>query len=325
MKHSPKSKPTTLGEALTPTKKPQQARNRVRGSNGVKNSNRVANHDQVRNKNGVRGRNRGWKWALFTLLILARLSVVFVGSFLTLWWVFVSTRTYDPVLLGTLVVLFVLWSLLHLSGVKSTATRPNAASQVPSPSRRKSRGSRQKATRQTRHMLLKGDRQGFMAKLVLSDKTVIIDGSNIYHFGHDHGVGRLALALLAGRLRSEGYRVVCFFDANIHFTLKDHKAIATDAKHTLLSLLEVFELMPDEVFIVPSGQQADRYILECLKYLPVSFAVSNDQYRDYAAQYPSVINSHSWRKGVFISDNELCLRQHSFKDRIGLRNLSSKP
>jgi hypothetical protein len=36
--------------------------------------------------------------------------------------------------------------------------------------------------------LLADDRQGSMRELRLDAKTAIFDGSNVYHFGHDHGL-----------------------------------------------------------------------------------------------------------------------------------------
>jgi hypothetical protein len=59
--------------------------------------------------------------------------------------------------------------------------------------------------------------------------------------------------------------------------------------------------------VVPSRVQADEYILEALKHLPISFAVTNDQFRDYAKKYPTVMKDNLWRKGVVISRNEIKL------------------
>ena len=47
------------------------------------------------------------------------------------------------------------------------------------------------------HTLLANDRNGFMSHLRLDAKTAIIDGSNIYHFGHDNDVGTDIIRLLA--------------------------------------------------------------------------------------------------------------------------------
>jgi hypothetical protein len=163
-----------------------------------------------------------------------------------------------------------------------------------------------------RHGLLRHDRQGFMRDLQLGAKTVIIDGSNIYHFGHEKKVDAQPLGLLAHALRKEGYRIVCFFDANIFFTLIEHGAFAAQERHDVRLLHDIFGLSADEIYVVPSGVQADAFIMESLHQLPISFAVTNDLYRDYAHRYSEVMQSKHWRKGVTLTENEVKLHQHRF-------------
>ncbi|MCV6823045.1 hypothetical protein N9C89_00635 [Halocynthiibacter sp. SDUM655004] len=160
------------------------------------------------------------------------------------------------------------------------------------------------------HFLLRNDRQGFMRELRLDEKTAVFDGSNIYHLGHKHGLDAQPLGEVVDLLRSQGYRIVCFFDANIFYTLGKHGAFSSGTRHSLAMLESIFGLKKNEIYIVPSGVQADKYILECLNYLPISFAVSNDRYRDYAHKYPSVMKDNLWRKGVKISGDEIRLLQH---------------
>ena len=160
------------------------------------------------------------------------------------------------------------------------------------------------------HFLLDNDRQGFMHGLRLDEKAAVIDGSNIYHLGHDNKLDAQPLGEIAHQLRSEGYRVVCFFDANIFHILGEHGAFRRDTRHSVAILEDLFGLMNDEIYVVPSGVQADKYILECLKYMPICFAVTNDRFRDYANQYPTVMKDHLWRKGVAISGSETKLLQH---------------
>lgn len=171
--------------------------------------------------------------------------------------------------------------------------------------------------RKKAHFLIMADRHGFMKDLKLSDKTVVIDGSNIYHFGLDNGVGNKALKSLVNELRSEGYRVVCFFDANIYFTLlKNNEFQKGTQKFSPTLLYNIFDLHVTEIYIVPSGFQADLYIVETLSHLPISFAVTNDRFRDYEASYDFLAKDHSWRKGVQIKDGTLSLQQHAFKEPL---------
>lgn len=160
------------------------------------------------------------------------------------------------------------------------------------------------------HFLLANDRQGFVRGLRLDEKAAVFDGSNIYHLGHDNKMDAQPLGQIVDLLRSEGYRIICFFDANIFHTLCEHGAFPSEQLHSLAMLEDIFGLKADEIYVVPSGVQADRYILECLKYMPISFAVTNDRYRDYQSQYPTVMKDNLWRKGVVISGNDVKLLHH---------------
>lgn len=177
---------------------------------------------------------------------------------------------------------------------------------------------RQTRRRAAPHFLLANDHQGFMSALRLDAKTVVFDGSNILHFGLDNGLGGTALCLIAEQLRAEGYRVVCFFDANIFYTLIENGAIADVGRHDVGTLLRYFGLHSDEIYIVPSGVQADRFILSSLKHLPVSFAVTNDQFRDYGKIYGDVMKGDQWRKGTTIVKNEIRLHRFRFQAPVVL-------
>ncbi|SMX33687.1 hypothetical protein [Octadecabacter ascidiaceicola] len=163
------------------------------------------------------------------------------------------------------------------------------------------------------HFLLSHDQNGFMGALELDAKTAVFDGSNLYHFGVDQGIGTQPVRLIAQQLRREGYRIVSFFDANIFYTLIENGDYPAGQRHEQTGLRNVFGLAADETYIVPSGVQADKYILSSLKHLPVSFAISNDQFRDYAKVYGDLMKGNLWRKSVSIEGHEIRLTQHRFK------------
>lgn len=170
------------------------------------------------------------------------------------------------------------------------------------------------------NILTKHDDQGFMASLNLKTKTAIFDGSNLYHFGLDKNIGALPLGALVSALRSEGYRIVCFFDANIYFTLRDNHAFKHDGRRFSIKILQdVFELKPDEIYVVPKGVQADKFVIESLSHLPVSFAVTNDRFRDYEKDYAFLAANSQWRKGVEIRGHQLKLYQHKFKFPLNMK------
>jgi len=233
-------------------------------------------------------------WLRNTVYTLLNFSLQTAIPVLPLWWFLMRPDMDRDIMLVLLVALIALWLFVYRWRRATKATHPKA------------------------HPLLANDRQGFMRELRLDEKTVILDGSNIYHFGHDNGLDAQPLGEIAHQLRAEGYRIVCFFDANIYYTLNEHGAFLSDQQHSLALLEDIFGLSRDEIYVVPSGAQADKYVLDSLKHLPISFAVTNDQFRDYAENYPTVMKGNQWRKGVVISKNEIKLLQHRLQKPIRL-------
>ena len=233
-------------------------------------------------------------WLRKTVYTLLNLSLLTAISALPLWWFLARPDMDRNIMLVLLATLIALWLFVYRRQRATNATHPKT------------------------HSLLANDRQGFMRDLRLDAKTVIFDGSNIYHFGHDNGLDAQPLGEIVHQLRAEGYRIVCFFDANIYYPLAEHGAFPSDQRHSVTMLEDVFGLRRDEIYVVPSGVQADKYVLDSLKHLPISFAVTNDQYRDYAKKYPTVMKGNQWRKGVVISKGEIKLRQHRFQSPIRL-------
>lgn len=175
-----------------------------------------------------------------------------------------------------------------------------------------------RARRRRAHFLLEGDHLGAVAALRLDAKTAVIDGNNLYHFGLDEGIGPRAIALIAKHLRADGYRIVCFFDANIFYTLLEQNAFPDGQRHSISILTRLFGLKEHEIYVVPSGVQADKYVLSTLKHMPISFAVTNDRFRDYGKIYGDVMKSNQWRKGVVVKGGELKVMHHRFQTPIML-------
>lgn len=237
----------------------------------------------------------GWSaWAGYVLANVAVLTLLTVLPFL---WVFLEPdhRVFEAAMLG----LVAFWALLAW-----IAPRPAARAGKP--------------VRAQAHFLLDGDASGVMAKLRMDQKTALFDGSNLYHFGVANGLGAAPVGLIARQLRAEGYRIVCFFDANIFYTLIENGDYPAGRLHVIETLLDTFGLAANEVYVVPSGVQADKYILSTLNHLPISFAITNDQFRDYAKTYAAVMKGNLWRKGITISKNEIRLTGHRFKTPVRL-------
>jgi hypothetical protein len=139
-----------------------------------------------------------WLRTLFYTVL--NFSLLMAISALLFWWLLIRPDMDRNTMLFLFATLIALWLFVYR---KLSATKPHYKP----------------------HYLLANDRQGFMRDLRLDKKTVIFDGSNIYHFGHDNGLDAQPLGKIAHQLRTQGYRVVCFFDANIFYTLSEHGAL----------------------------------------------------------------------------------------------------
>ena len=237
-------------------------------------------------------------WLRNTFYMMLNFCLLTAIATLPVWWFLMRPNLDGNITLVILAVLIALWLLVYRqwSGIKPRKTTAHIKT----------------------HSLLANDRQGFMHDLRLDAKTAIFDGSNIYHFGHEKGLEAQLLGAIAHELRAEGFRIVCFFDANIFYLLSEHGAFPNDRKHSLVMLQDIFGLGADEIYVVPSGVQADEYVLDSLKHLPISFAVTNDRFRDYAKKYPTVMKGNRWRKGVEISESEIKLLGYQFRSPIRL-------
>ena len=234
------------------------------------------------------------------LVIYQVISILLLTTLTTIpiWWILQEPKPNSTTTITLAVFVSVFWLFVTYKLKKTRSIGPDR--------------------RRLQHPLLAHDRQGFMADLELAQKTVIIDGSNLYHFGLKEELGTRALALIAQQLRAERYRVVCFFDANIHYTLIENGAAFANQKHSVTTLSECFALGLDEIYVVPAGVQADKFILDSLKHLPISFTVTNDRFRDYAKTYPTVMNGDQWRKGVVVTNNEIRIIKHRFASPVYL-------
>jgi hypothetical protein len=102
--------------------------------------------------------------------------------------------------------------------------------------------------------------------------------------------------------------------------LRDNHAFQKDGRRFSIRLLQnIFELNPDEIYIAPKGVRADDFVVESLSHLPISFAVTNDRYRDYEKNYAVLTADNQWRKGVKIQGKQLKLYQHKFKYPLNMK------
>ena len=245
------------------------------------------------------GHGKFRRWMLRTVFTTLNFLLLGAMAGIPIWWLFTQPAMDRNAMLTMVAAAAGLWVLLCL---RKRTFYPRVKG----------------VERPEFHPLLANDRQGFMKALRLDTKTAVFDGSNIYHFGHVNDLDAQPLGMIANQLRIEGYRILCFFDANIFYTLAEHGAFQNDQRHSTQMLQDIFGLEVNEIYVVPSGIQADKYILDCLKHLPISFAISNDRFRDYAKRYPTVMKGDQWRKGVALSKNEIKLTGHKFQAPVCL-------
>jgi hypothetical protein len=108
---------------------------------------------------------------------------------------------------------------------------------------------------------------------------VVIDGSNVMYW--KDGTPQIATVQAVARaVEAAGLTPAVVFDANAGYLLEDRYL----HDHALAQRLGVAEA---RVLVVPKGVQADPYILKTAREVG-GRVVSNDRFRDWAADYPEV-------------------------------------
>lgn len=108
---------------------------------------------------------------------------------------------------------------------------------------------------------------------------VIIDGSNVMYW--DEGVPKMETVRKAVlSLHAQGYKVGVMFDANAGHILAG-KYLHDDAMADALGLPQ------SDIMVVPKGTPADPYLLKAAREHKAQI-LTNDKFRDWAADYPEV-------------------------------------
>ena len=108
---------------------------------------------------------------------------------------------------------------------------------------------------------------------------VVIDGSNVMHW--DDGRPSLSsVSAVLAEVQRVGLTPLLWFDANAGYELAGRYM-------NEVALSRVLGLEPEQVRVAPKGTPADPLILRDAVVLQTG-VVTNDRYRDWAQQYPSV-------------------------------------
>ncbi len=112
---------------------------------------------------------------------------------------------------------------------------------------------------------------GLFRKPAAPKPRIVVDGSNVMHWGGDPSVKVLhsVLADLSGP--------IVFFDANVGYKLMGKHMDAED-------LAPLLGLTPTQITIAPSGTQADGLLLDYAAKHRLR-VVSNDRFRDWTVKH----------------------------------------
>lgn len=120
--------------------------------------------------------------------------------------------------------------------------------------------------------------------------AVVIDGSNVL-FWKETGPGLEPLQEVLKALKARGVKAGVIFDANVGYLLHGKYM---DDRH----LAEALNLPTDRVLVVGRGTQADPIILRAARETGAR-VVTNDRYRDWAADFPEVAKKGFLIRGGF--------------------------
>ncbi len=134
---------------------------------------------------------------------------------------------------------------------------------------------------------------GRRARQPVADKLplngIVVDGSNVMHWGGDPSAK--VLCRVIAHLEENGLTPFVIFDANVGYKLGD-RYMDDGPMATLMGL------PTKQVIVVDKGQIADEIILQFAKESGFRI-VTNDRFRDWAAQYDFVKNKGRMVRGNF--------------------------
>jgi Zc3h12a-like Ribonuclease NYN domain len=138
-----------------------------------------------------------------------------------------------------------------------------------------------------------------------AQQFIIVDGSNVLHW-QDNRPQLDSLRAVLDRLVTLGYTPGVVFDANAGYKISSRY----QHDHAMAKLLR---LPTERILVAPKGTQADPLILASARDLGARI-VTNDRYRDWAADYPEVESPGHLVGGGF-RDGQLWLELEPAQDR----------
>lgn len=126
-------------------------------------------------------------------------------------------------------------------------------------------------------------------KAVSKGKPIVVDGSNVMHWGGD--ASDKVLRGVLNTLKTRGFYPYVIFDANVGYVLADQYLDAA-------AMSQKCGVPKTRIEVVDKGVVADGVILKYAKRHGVK-VVSNDRYRDWSVQYPLVKQKGRMMRGAW--------------------------
>lgn len=120
-------------------------------------------------------------------------------------------------------------------------------------------------------------------------KNIVVDGSNVMHWGGEPSAQILNNVLVA--LGEKGLNPMIFFDANVGYKLWDRHA---NARH----IAPKIGVKADRIVVAPSGTTADELLLEFAVRNSLR-VVTNDRFLDWRVQFPKTGETGFLVKGLW--------------------------
>jgi hypothetical protein len=137
------------------------------------------------------------------------------------------------------------------------------------------------------YLLLRARFKGSAAPVEPSN-PVVIDGSNVL-FWRDNTPDIATVVAVVNALKAQGFKPGVIFDASAGYRIGERYQDDRELARRLG--------LPDEqVLVVPKGTIADQYVLMAARKLGARI-VTNDRYRDWAAEFPEVATDGFMIKG----------------------------
>ena len=121
-------------------------------------------------------------------------------------------------------------------------------------------------------------------------RPIVIDGSNVMYW-HD-GTPRIECVQdVVTRLSELGFEPGVMFDANAGY-------LFAGQYHGDRAISKLLKIPEKNVLVVPKGNPADIYILNAARDMD-AFIITNDRFRDWALEYPEVLDPGYLIKGEY--------------------------